>query len=112
MKNGKKFNRYTDLVVLMIALFSIIGIKLYYLQVSNGQYYNNLATSAADKLITIEAPRGLITDKNGISLATEVQSYNLTFTDTANASTKLFTTLQKVFRILDENGEVSTDSFP
>ena len=69
-------------------------------------------TANAHKVITIEAPRGLITDKNGIKLATEVQGYNLTYTDTTKAGTQVFTTLQKVFKILDENGEVQTDSFP
>ncbi len=115
MKNGnndkKIFNRYTGLVVIMVALFSIIGVKLYFLQVSNTDYYNNTANTKAHKLITVEAPRGLISDKSGIKLATEVQSYNLTYTDTTNTSTKIFTTLQKVFKILDENGEVPTDSF-
>ncbi len=96
----------------MVALFSIIGAKLYSLQISNGQYYNDTANSKSDKIITVEAPRGLITDKNGVDLATEVQSYNLTYTDTTVAGNHVFATLQKVFKILDENGEVQTDSFP
>ncbi|HEY8805829.1 MAG TPA: penicillin-binding transpeptidase domain-containing protein, partial [Clostridium sp.] len=52
------------------------------------------------------------TDKNGISLANEIVGYNLTYTDTAGAGTQVFTTLQKIFTILDNNGEVQTDSFP
>ncbi len=112
-KNKRKriFNRYTALVVIMIALFSIVGGQLYNLQVANGQYYSDTANTKAHKLITIAAPRGLITDKNGIDLATEVQSYNLTYTDTDETARKLFPTLQKVFKILDNNGEVQSDSF-
>ncbi|HEY8805066.1 MAG TPA: penicillin-binding transpeptidase domain-containing protein [Clostridium sp.] len=112
MEKGKKFNRYNVLVVIMLAIFSIIIASLYNLQVLNGQYYKNTANTEALKVITIEAPRGLITDKNGINLATEVVGYNLSYTDTTKAGTQIFTTLQKVFKILDENGQVQTDSFP
>ena len=112
MGKRKKFDRYSAIIVLMIAIFSLIGAKLYYLQVISGQYYKDTAKSRAYKLLTIEAPRGLITDKNGINLATEVLGYNLTYTNTIKTSTQVFTTLQKVFKILDENGEVQTDSFP
>lgn len=111
-KFKKIFNRYTALIVIMVVLFAIIGAQLYNLQVANGQYYSDTANTKAHKLITIAAPRGLITDKNGIALATEVQSYNLTYTDTDEAGIKLFATLQKAFKILDDNGESQTDSFP
>jgi len=97
----------------MAVIFLTIGAKLYYLQVFNGQYYKDLATVAANThKITIEAPRGLITDKNGINLANEVPGYNLTYTDTVKSNTQIFIMLQEVFKILDENGEIQTDSFP
>jgi len=112
MKKEKKFSRYNVLFIIMIAIFLIIGTKLYSLQVINGQNYLDEANANAHKVITVEAPRGLIIDKNGLKLASEVLGYNLTYTDTAKASTQVFATLQKVFRILDENGEVKTDNFP
>ena len=112
MEKGKKFNRYNVLLIIMVAIFSAIGAKLYFLQVFNGQYYKEKATAAANThKITVVAPRGLITDKNGINLANEVPGYNLTYTDTTNSNKQLFTILQKVFKILDENKEVQTDSF-
>jgi penicillin-binding protein 2 len=113
MEKGKKFNRYNALLIIMIAIFLAIGAKLYFLQIYNGQYYKDKATAAANThKITVVAPRGLITDKNGINLANEVPGYNLTYTDTTKSNLQLFTILQKVFKILDENGEVQTDSFP
>ena len=112
MKKEKKFSRYTVVFVIMVAIFSIIIIKLYYLQIINGQYYKNTANTRDYKAITIEAPRGIITDKNGITLATEVLSHNITYTDTTKIHPQVFTTLQKVFKVLDENGEIPTDSFP
>ena len=113
MGKGKKFNRYNSLLIIMLAIFSAIIAKLYYLQVYNGDFYKAKATIASNThKVTVEAPRGLITDKNGINLANEVPGYNLTYTDTTISNKQLFTTLQKVFKILDENKELETDSFP
>ncbi|MGH4121209.1 penicillin-binding transpeptidase domain-containing protein [Clostridium sp.] len=112
MEKTKKFTRYNSLIIIMVIIFSVILAKLYYLQVYKGQYYKDKATIASNThKITIEAPRGLILDKNGITLAKEVPGYNLSYTDTSKSNKQLFTTLQKVFKILDENGEVQTDSF-
>ncbi|MGH4138244.1 peptidoglycan D,D-transpeptidase FtsI family protein [Clostridium sp.] len=112
MESEKKFNRYNVLYVIMAVVFSLIIAKLFTIQVLNGQYYKDLAETKTHNILTVEAPRGLITDKNGIGLATEVPGYNLTYTDTAKADLEIFTTLQKVFKILDENGEAQVDSFP
>ncbi|MBU3158525.1 cell division protein FtsI [Clostridium frigoris] len=116
MKKKKKFNRYNILSIIMLAMFLTIGSKLYYLQVFKGEYYKAEAeTINSAKLVTVAAPRGLITDKSGIKLATEALGYNLTYTsttDTGKDNTQLFAILQKVFKILDANKEVQTDSFP
>jgi penicillin-binding protein 2 len=109
-KLKKMFNRYTGLVIVMLILFSALGGKLYYLQITSGQYYSNTANTKSHKLITVAAPRGFITDKNGVQLATDVQSYNIDYTDTDENEKSLFSTLQKVFQILDENGEIQTDN--
>ena len=116
MKKKKKFSRYNVLFIIMLVIFTSISAKLYYLQVYKGQYYKDEAqTLNSAKLVTVAAPRGLITDKNGIKLATEVLGYNLTYTSTTNTgkdNIQLFATLQKVFKILDENKEIQTDDFP
>ena len=112
MEKKKKYTRYTAIIIIMVAIFSMIIVKLYYLQIINGQYYKDTANTRDYKAITVEAPRGKITDNNGIAIATEVLSHNITYTDTTKTRPQVFTTLQKVFKILDENGEVPTDSFP
>jgi len=115
MQRRKKFGRHNVLLVIMVAIFLTIGGRLYYLQVYNGQYYEDKANENAHKGIPIGAPRGLITDKSGIKLANELPGYNLTYTDTSNTAKNdaaVFVTLQKVFKILDKNGEVQADNFP
>jgi penicillin-binding protein 2 len=114
MINSKKikkiFNRYTFLILIMAILFSILGVRLYCLQVTQGQYYSDTVNTKSHKLITISAPRGFITDKNGVQLARDVQSYNIDYTDTDENEKTLFPTLKKVFQILDENGQTQTDN--
>lgn len=112
-KKKKKivFNRYILLVLAMIIVFSLLGTKLYDLQISNGQFYSESANNKAHKEIAQIAPRGIITDKNGTELATNVQSYDITYTETDENDKKFFSTMSEVFKILDENGETQTDDF-
>jgi penicillin-binding protein 2 len=109
-KIKKMFNRYTFLILIMVILFSILGVRLYYLQITEGQYYSDTVNTKSHKLITISAPRGFITDKNGVKLATDVPSYNIDYTETDDNEKSLFPTLKKVFQILDENGQTQTDN--
>ena len=90
MQRQKKFSRQNVLITIMVAIFLTIGGKLYYLQVYNGQYYKDKVNVIAHKGIPIGAPRGLITDKNGIQLAKELPGYNLTYTDTAKNDAAVF----------------------
>jgi len=114
MKKEKKFTRYTVLFIIMIIAFSVIIGKLFYLQVINGKKYKNMAKANVQRIITVVAPRGLIKDKNGINIANETLSYNLTYTNTNTDKDdpQIFITLQKIFKLLDENKEAQTDSFP
>lgn len=112
-KNKKNFfNRYTFFVVVMVGVFISLGARLYYLQVTKGEYYSAKASTKSYEEISISAPRGNITDKNGIALATNTHSYNVTYTETDANNKQFYTTMSKLFKILDENSETQTDSFP
>ncbi|AGK97037.1 penicillin-binding transpeptidase domain-containing protein [Clostridium pasteurianum] len=110
-KKKKIFDRYTVLIVIMIIAFSAIGTQLFNLQVNMGTYYSETANTKSHKLIPQEGPRGTITDKNGINLATNIQSYEVTFMDTDDSEKQFFSTMSKIFKILDDNGEHQDDSF-
>jgi penicillin-binding protein 2 len=111
-KKRKIFNRYTVLIIIMIIAFSAIGTQLFNLQITKGTYYSETANTKSHKLIPQEGPRGSIVDKNGIALAANVQSYEVTFMDTDDSEKQFFTTMAKVFKLLDDNGETQDDSFP
>ena len=70
----KKLNVLFSIVTL--AFFGVF-LKLFYLQILNYPYYRGLSDANSLRLITARAPRGIITDRNGGILATNVPSYSL-----------------------------------
>lgn len=108
---NEKFTRYTALIGIMILVFCVIFIRLIFLQIISGQDYLEKANNSSIREITENAPRGNITDINGNILATSMQSYTLVFNPTDESDKSFFTTMEKVFKILDENGESQQDDF-
>lgn len=77
MKN--KFTRMTAFTIIVIFVFGILLSRLFYLQVLNGDYYRGVAEAKAEKDIAELPPRGDILDRNGIKIATNIQSFNIIY---------------------------------
>lgn len=107
----KRISRYTVLIVVMIGILSIIGAKLFSLQVVHGTQYRQIANDKSIRQVADQAPRGNILDKNGKILATSTQGYTLVYNETDDSDKYFFQTMSKVFNILDENGESQQDDF-
>ena len=112
-KNKKKneFSRFNVLVIIMLLIFSAIIWRLVNIQVVNGELYRETANQQNHKVISTVAPRGDIIDRNGKKLAESKQSFILTFTKTEESEDSFFPTMDKVFKILDENKAVQVDEF-
>lgn len=109
---GKRtISRYSILAIIMVVILSAIGLRLAYLQIIKGEEYLEKANYKSIREIPETAPRGKITDVNGTVLATSVQSYTLVFNQTDESDKQFFTTMGKVFKILDSNGETIQDDF-
>lgn len=108
----KKFSRYTVFFIAMGIIFVGIISRLLYLQVVMVDEYREQATKRNYKNVSKVAPRGDILDRNGEELATSVQSYTLMFTETPESKEAFFTTMDKVFKTLDENKTSMVDEFP
>ncbi len=65
------------LLGIIAAVFFGIFLKLFYLQILNYPYYRALSDANSLRLITARAPRGIITDRNGEILATNIPTYSL-----------------------------------
>jgi penicillin-binding protein 2 len=111
----KKIDRYIVLLIIMILIFSMVIIRLFYLQVMNGEQFKVMANDNAVRYIPEPAPRGSIFDRNGNVLAASKQSYMLVYIQTENSMENFFSTFKEVFSLLgssmriNENGEVQKE---
>ena len=108
-KKKKKISRYVVLNIIMIVLFTIFIAKLVYLQIYKHEDYKERADISSTRLISVNAPRGKIFDSEGNVLATNIQTYALTYTKPKDESENFYETMNKVFDILSENGEKYED---
>ena len=80
-----KLNEYTQNVPLRIitiqvvafVLLAILGVRLYFLQIVQGDYWSGRAENQRIRLIPIPAPRGAIFDRNGKILVDSRPTYNV-----------------------------------
>jgi len=110
-KDEKEISRFNALAVIMIIIFSAIISKLVNIQIINGELYKETANQQNHKIISTAAPRGEIVDRKGSVLATSKQSYILIFTKTQESEESLVPTMDKVFKILDDNKQTQVDEF-
>src|SRR5882762_8097036 len=57
--------RLSIINVLVVLLLTILGVRLYLLQMVWGKYYSEIAQNQRIRLLPIPAPRGMIFDRNG-----------------------------------------------
>ncbi|MEO7538658.1 MAG: penicillin-binding protein 2 [Pyrinomonadaceae bacterium] len=69
--------RVATIQVIGFILLTLLGIRLYYLQVVKGDYYSDRAESQRVRRIPIPAPRGGIFDRNGKLLVDSRPTYNI-----------------------------------
>jgi penicillin-binding protein 2 len=62
---------------LVIAILAVLGVRLYYLQVVNGEFYAERAENQRIRRLRIPAPRGAIFDRNGKLLVDSRSTYNI-----------------------------------
>ena len=73
--------RIGTIQIFAFVLLTILGVRLYYLQVVNGEYYAQRAENQRIRLIPIPAPRGAIFDRNGKILVDSRPTYNVTLSN-------------------------------
>ena len=106
----KKISRYTVLCIIMGSIFGIIILRLLYLQVFSYEEYKEKANTTSTRFVSESAPRGEIYDSNGITLATSVRTYSLTYTETDVTKKKFYSTMSELFKILEQSGEKVQDT--
>src|SRR5919107_4997064 len=69
--------RMTIIQGVVIAILVALGVRLYFLQVVNGDYYAERAENQRVRLLPIPAQRGTIFDRNGRILVDSRPIYNV-----------------------------------
>lgn len=106
----KKISRYTVLCIIMGIIFGAITLRLLYLQVFSYEEYKEKANTTSTRFVSESAPRGEIYDSNGVTLATNVRTYSLTYTETDVTQKNFYSTMSELFKILDESNESIQDT--
>ncbi len=69
--------RIGTIQIIGFVLLSVLGARLYHLQVNKGEYYSDKATNQRIRYIAIPAPRGAIFDRNNKLLVDSRSTYNV-----------------------------------
>src|SRR5919202_126360 len=69
--------RMRTIQAVVLALLTVLGVRLYYLQIANGAYYAEKAENQRIRLLPIPAQRGTIFDRNGKVLVDSRPIYNV-----------------------------------
>ncbi len=76
--NSDWFNqRITGVIMCIAAVFSVLFIRVFYLQVMEGETYRRLSENNSIRLQSVDAPRGLIFDANRSLLVDNRPSFDL-----------------------------------
>jgi penicillin-binding protein 2 len=69
--------RMVTIQIVAFVLLALLGVRLYYLQIVQGDYWAGRAENQRVRLIPIPAPRGVIFDRNGKILVDSRPTYNV-----------------------------------
>ena len=94
------------MILLILVSVLLLLIKLFGLQILQGNYYQNLSNNNRIRTEIIHAPRGTIFDRNGVSLVYNVPGYR----ETVAGKTKLLTQDQAVPLIAAGKKDLEIDS--
>lgn len=117
-KGSKALNtRIVLLLIVVILMAALLLQRLFYLQIVQGETYQNNFSLSIRKERTLKSSRGSIYDRNGKPIAYNELSYCVTFEDNGSYSSTheknlaLNSTLYHVIKIVEEQGDSVIDNF-
>lgn len=105
-------SRFNILIIFICIVGLVFIIKLYDLQIVNGQSYREQSEKRLVREVSIKAPRGEIYDRYGKLLVTNEIGYDLCLYYTKIEKVKLNEILLKVADILEKNEDEYINNFP
>ena len=107
-------SRYRFLMIKIIAfvMFVLIAVRLFSMQIIDGEVYNETATSRVSTSIRTKAPRGDILDKYGKVLVTNKIGYSIQLQKTSSDDAVINNTLGEVADILIKTDGTAVNTIP
>lgn len=106
-------NTRFNIIIIFVCIVGITFIiKLYDLQIVNGQSYREQSEKRLVREVSVKAPRGEIYDRYGKLIVTNETGYDLCLYYTKIEKTKLNESLLKVAEILEKNQDEYINNFP
>ena len=90
--------RVNTIHLIAFLILGLLGVRLFYLQIVRGEYYEDRAANQRIRLIPIPAPRGAILDRNGKILVDSRPSYNITLSNEPNQKIEITPNLLEIGR--------------
>jgi penicillin-binding protein 2 len=97
--------------ILMILLLSILGVRLYVLQVVRGPRYAEIAENQRRRRLPIPAPRGVIFDRNGKAIVDSRPIYNVILSREDVKGKDLQSLVSPLAQALDVDPDILRDRF-
>lgn len=108
----KKNIRYNIMTLIIYAIGLIIIVKLFSLQIVNGEEYLEKSNSRLTRETTVKASRGNILDCNGNILAGTKIKYSLELYKSKIETEQLNNTILNAINVLEKNSDNYIDEFP
>ena len=111
------YKRVFIVIIIFCVLFSILIVRLFNLQIVNGQQYLDDYKLQIQKTRVLQGTRGNIYDRNGNLLAYNELAYSVTIEDTGSYSSieeknkELNKELTEIIRIVESNGDSIINDF-
>lgn len=104
--------RFLLLRIVAFVMLALITVRLFSMQIINGDAYVQTANSRASVSISKKAPRGDILDRYGNVLVTNKSGYSLRLQKTSSDNAVINKSIDEVLDILDETGGTAVNSLP
>jgi penicillin-binding protein 2 len=104
--------RFNILSLIVYLVGAILLIRLFTLQIINGESYREQSNTRLSRESTLEAARGNILDANGTVLATTNVGYSIELYKTKIDDDTLNKSILDLVNVLEDKGQTYVDSFP
>src|SRR5437879_2588366 len=100
---------------IILLSFGLIAFQLFQIQITSGATYQRLAENNRLTLISDEAPRGVIYDRNGAILARNAPAYSVAIIpadlpDDKEQLSKIYKTLAQLLKVPETNADLLVQS--